>query len=211
MPERLRVVTLFGTRPEAIKLAPVVRRLHDTPWVEPVVVVTGQHREMLDQVLDIFAIEPDIDLDLMQHGQTLPEFTARALQATTEALRQVRPHLLVVQGDTTSTFVGALAAFYEHIPVGHVEAGLRSYDRYNPFPEEINRHLATVLADLHFAPTERARRSLLAEGVPDERIVVTGNTVVDALLAVSKSRQLEALPTPPGAEPGGRLILVTLH
>ena len=211
MRERLRVMTLFGTRPEAVKMAPVVRRLAEAPWVEPAVAVTGQHREMLDQVLEVFDITPDHDLRLMEHGQSLAELTGRALQAVTGLLLEVRPDLLLVQGDTTSAFAGALAAFYQQIPVGHVEAGLRSFDNYDPFPEEANRRLTAAVTDLHFAPTERARQNLLSEGIADSRIVVTGNTVVDALLTVAGSERLRELPPPPGFGEGGRLILVTLH
>ncbi|MFN8558078.1 MAG: UDP-N-acetylglucosamine 2-epimerase (non-hydrolyzing) [Dehalococcoidia bacterium] len=211
MPAPLRVMTLFGTRPEAIKLAPVVRALAAAPWVEPVVAVTGQHREMLDQVVRAFAITPDIDLDLMRHGQGLPELAARAIEAIATALRRVRPNLLLVQGDTTSAFAGALAGFYEGVAVGHVEAGLRSFSRTDPFPEEINRRLISVTADLHFAPTERARRHLLNEGVPESAVTVTGNTVIDALLSVTDSAAVAAAPEPPGYDPAGRLLLVTLH
>src|SRR5581483_8951600 len=210
MANRLRVVSLFGTRPEAIKLAPVVRLLNDAGWADQIVVVTGQHREMLDQVIGIFDLHPDVDLDLMAHGQSLSELTERTLQAVTRVLRDCAPDMLLVQGDTTSAFVGALAAFYERVPVAHVEAGLRSFDPYNPFPEEINRRLISVVAQLHFAPTPRARQNLLAEGVPESRIQVTGNTVVDALLAISRSDALARLPALPLA-PDHRLILVTLH
>jgi UDP-N-acetylglucosamine 2-epimerase (non-hydrolysing) len=211
MTDRLRIMSLFGTRPEAIKMAPVVRLLKNAEWAEQVVAVTGQHREMLDQVLEIFDIQPDIDLDLMTHGQSLSELTGRTLQAVTSVLRDTAPGLLLVQGDTTSAFAGALAAFYEQIPVAHVEAGLRSFDHYNPFPEEINRRLVSVVAELHFPPTQRARENLLAEGVPDARIHVTGNTVVDALLATSSSPRLADLPPAVELPLGQRLILVTLH
>ncbi|MCL5958574.1 MAG: UDP-N-acetylglucosamine 2-epimerase (non-hydrolyzing) [Chloroflexi bacterium] len=211
MSDRIRVMILLGTRPEAIKLAPVIRRLADTAWVAPTVAVTGQHREMLDQALEVFQIQPDLDLNLMQKTQTLAEITARTLEGLTTVVRQVRPDLLLVQGDTTSAFAGALAAFYEQVCVGHVEAGLRSCARYDPFPEELNRRLITGLAELHFAPTELAARNLRREGVPDERIIVTGNTVVDALLIVNRSPQLAYVPVIPGVETGGRTILVTLH
>jgi UDP-N-acetylglucosamine 2-epimerase (non-hydrolysing) len=211
MPDQIRVMTLFGTRPEAIKMAPVVQALHCAKWVDQVVVVTGQHREMLDQVLDIFEIHPDVDLDLMAHGQSLAELTGRALQTITNAIQRVEPDLMIVQGDTTSAFVGALAAFYEHVPVGHVEAGLRSFDNQDPFPEEVNRHLLSVVANLHFAPTDRARANLLAEGVSAERIFVTGNTVVDALHAVRESRHMQELNQVAGVTSSRRLILVTLH
>ena len=211
MLDQMRILLLFGTRPEAIKMAPVVRCLRETAWARPVVAVTGQHREMLDQVLEIFAIHPDIDLDLMRHGQSLSELTARTLVGVTGALRALQPDLLLVQGDTTTAVVGALAAFYERVPIGHIEAGLRSYDMYDPFPEEINRHVLSVLAGQHFAPTEQAQRNLLAEGVSSDSIVVTGNTVVDALLTVSGSRRLQQLPAMPWEHPDRRFVLVTLH
>jgi UDP-N-acetylglucosamine 2-epimerase (non-hydrolysing) len=204
-------MSLFGTRPEAIKMAPVVRQLVEADWVEQTTVVTGQHREMLDQVLKIFDVQPDIDLDLMAHGQSLSELTVRALDAITAVIRRTLPDLMLVQGDTTSAFVGALAASYEKVPVGHVEAGLRSFDRHNPFPEEINRHLISVLAELHFAPTQRARQNLLAEGVSDHKILVTGNTVVDALQTVVHSPGFLTGRHLCGASGDRRRILVTLH
>jgi len=179
--ERLRCLTVFGTRPEAIKMAPLVLELRACPDMETVVCVTAQHREMLDQVLEIFNIVPDFDLDVMRHGQTLTGITSRALDGLDNVLAQVRPDLVFVHGDTTTTFAGALAAFYHRIPVGHVEAGLRSGRKYAPYPEELNRKLTGVLTDLHFAPTASARRNLLAEGVTPESIFVTGNTVIDAL------------------------------
>jgi UDP-N-acetylglucosamine 2-epimerase (non-hydrolysing) len=176
-----KILIIFGTRPEAIKMAPVVLRLKETAAFQVKVAVTAQHREMLDQVLDIFAIRPDFDLDIMSPGQDLFDITSRALLGLKEVLRQAKPDLVLVHGDTTTTVAGALAAFYLKIPVGHVEAGLRTRDRHRPFPEEINRHLAGVLTDYHFAPTPGARDNLLAEGVAPERIWVTGNTVIDAL------------------------------
>lgn len=179
----LRVLCIFGTRPEAIKMAPVVRELAKYPdRIECAVCVTAQHREMLDQTLDLFGIVPDIDLDLMQPEQALPDLTARVVTAISEVLFRVKPNLVLVQGDTTTVMATALAAFYQHIPVGHVEAGLRTHNRYAPFPEEINRRLTSVLATYHFAPTQSAVNSLLAEGVPKECIYLTGNPVIDALL-----------------------------
>jgi UDP-N-acetylglucosamine 2-epimerase (non-hydrolysing) len=204
-------MSLFGTRPEAVKMAPVVKLLSTTPDIKQTIVVTGQHREMLNQVLDVFAITPDVDLNLMSHGQSLAQLAARALQSSADAIQQHRPDLLLVQGDTTSAFVGGLAAAFAGIAVGHIEAGLRSFQRLDPFPEEINRRLLSVVADLNFAPTERSRQNLLAENIADEQIVVTGNTVVDALLSVADSPALSALPDPPGDRPGARMILVTLH
>jgi UDP-N-acetylglucosamine 2-epimerase (non-hydrolysing) len=184
---RAKVLVVLGTRPEAIKLAPVISALRARPATfETVVCSTAQHREMLRPVLDLFAIEPDVDLDLMQANQQLPALTARILESVTPVLQRVRPDWLVVQGDTTTVAAASLAAYYERVAVAHVEAGLRTYDKYSPFPEEINRRMVTVLADLHFAPTKRARRALLDEGVQAGRIVVTGNTVVDAALECRK-------------------------
>ena len=177
-----RIAFIFGTRPEAIKLCPVVQTMRDRGEMDPFVCVTGQHREMLDQVLSVFGIVPDDDLELMRPNQSLSELTSRALIAIDGALERAQPDFVVVQGDTTTVFAAALSAFYRRIPVAHVEAGLRTWDKFSPFPEEINRVLATRLADLHFAPTETARENLLAEGVLEEQIRVTGNTVIDALL-----------------------------
>ena len=175
---------VFGTRPEAIKLAPVIEALRARPGLETRIVATAQHREMLDQMLHVFDLRPDADLDLMRPGQTLDEVTARILTETGKVFDAMKPSLVLVEGDTTTVFASALAAFYRRIPVGHVEAGLRSFQRYSPFPEEINRRLAGVLSDLYFAPTERARRNLLAEGFDPATIHVTGNTVVDAVRSV---------------------------
>jgi len=177
-----KVLSVFGTRPECIKMAPVVRELRRRDSFESVVCVTGQHRQMLDQALELFEIEPDFDLELMTHDQSLDELTARVVEGVGNTLDQTSPDLVLVQGDTTSTFGGALASFYRQIPVGHVEAGLRTGDRFDPWPEEINRKLTGVLGDVHFPPTERAHRNLLDEDVADERIHITGNTVIDALL-----------------------------
>lgn len=179
-----KVVVAFGTRPEAIKMAPVVQALSAHPRFEPVVVVTGQHRTMLDQVLRQFAIEPDIDLNVMQPRQSLTEVTTRILQGLEPVLREIDPAMVLVHGDTATTFAASLAAFYRQIPVGHVEAGLRTYRKYEPFPEEVYRRLADVIADVHFAPTPRAKQHLLAEKVPAEGIFVTGNTAIDALLQI---------------------------
>jgi UDP-N-acetylglucosamine 2-epimerase (non-hydrolysing) len=179
----IKVLSVFGTRPEAIKLAPVILELEKQPErVENLVCVTAQHREMLDQILEWFQIEPDYDLDLMEPDQGLTGFASRALVTASKVLQEVRPDVVLVQGDTTTVVMAALAAFYQRIPVGHVEAGLRTRDRYNPFPEEINRRVTGVLATYHFAPTERAAAALRAEQMPEENIFVTGNTVIDALL-----------------------------
>lgn len=182
MSRRARVMTIFGTRPEAIKMAPVIAELSRRPdRFECVVVVTGQHREMLDQVLALFQIQPAVDLSIMTERQTLEQITSRALVGLAKVYGQLRPDLVLVQGDTTTTFVAALAAFYAQIPVGHVEAGLRTGNIFNPFPEEMNRRLTSALTEFHFAPTEQAKRNLLAEGIPFDRIHLTGNTVIDAL------------------------------
>lgn len=179
----LKVVAVFGTRPEAIKMAPLVKLLEKDEEINCRVVVTAQHREMLDQVLSLFEIVPAHDLDIMRPGQSLFDITGRALGGLGPVLEEERPDLVLVHGDTTTTFVAALAAFYLQLPVGHVEAGLRTGNRYSPFPEEVNRSLTGVLAELHFAPTRTSRNNLLREGVAREQIFVTGNTVIDALLA----------------------------
>ncbi|EXJ15010.1 non-hydrolyzing UDP-N-acetylglucosamine 2-epimerase [Imhoffiella purpurea] len=180
----MKTLTVFGTRPEAIKMAPVVQALAAAPEVESQVCVTAQHRQMLDQVLSLFGITPEFDLDLMQPGQDLTDITSRVLAGLRNILRETRPQLVLVHGDTTTTFAASLAAFYERIPVGHVEAGLRTGNIYAPWPEEMNRRLTGSIAEWHFAPTERARQNLLREAVRPERIIVTGNTVIDALLDV---------------------------
>ena len=179
---KLKIMTVFGTRPEAIKMAPVVMEMAKHPdEITPVVAVTAQHREMLDQVLRLFRITPDYDLDIMAAGQTLFDITTRAMKGLDEALTKEKPDLVLVHGDTTTTFAGALAAYYHQIAVGHVEAGLRTYDKYSPFPEEMNRHLTGAIADLHFAPTATSAANLRAEHVPEKDIFITGNTVIDAL------------------------------
>ncbi len=183
---RKKVIFIFGTRPEAIKLAPVINSFFkNTKRFKTLVVVTAQHRQMLDQVLELFAITPDYDLDIMVHDQTLAQVTAMALTGIDELLAKEQPDFVFVQGDTTTTFTGALAAFYHRIPVAHVEAGLRTYNRYHPYPEEINRVMTSSLADLHFTPTQRSRENLLKENISSSKIFVTGNTVIDALLIVA--------------------------
>jgi UDP-N-acetylglucosamine 2-epimerase (non-hydrolysing) len=178
----IKILSIFGTRPEAIKFAPVLQELERHPdRVESIVCVTGQHRQMLDQVLRFFEISPDIDLNLMEENQSLASLTSRAMIAVTEVLEQFKPDCVVVQGDTTTAMVGALASFYLKIPVGHVEAGLRTLDRYSPFPEEINRRLVGSLATYHFVPTQKAASALRTEGIPEKMIFLTGNTVIDAL------------------------------
>jgi UDP-N-acetylglucosamine 2-epimerase (non-hydrolysing) len=206
-----KVMVVFGTRPEAIKMAPVVRALHDAP-LRSSVVVTGQHRDMLDQVLQLFAITPDHDLDIMRHGQTLTDITVRVISGLEKVLQQERPDVVLVHGDTTTALAGALAAFYQRIPVGHVEAGLRTEHVYDPFPEEMNRRLIDRVAEMHFAPTQTAKQNLLRENVPCSSVFVTGNTVIDALLSVVRPdyrfrdahlAKIAALPE--------RVLLVTTH
>lgn len=179
----MRPAVVFGTRPEAIKMAPVVKEL-ERRNIDHIVIVTAQHREMLDQKLDVFDIRPDYDLDIMQHDQDLFYVTSAVLSEIKPVLLREKPDVLLVQGDTTTTFAASLAAFYLKIPVGHVEAGLRTWNKMNPYPEELNRQLTTRLTDFHFAPTEWAKSNLLAEGIKPERIFVTGNTVIDALLMI---------------------------
>jgi UDP-N-acetylglucosamine 2-epimerase (non-hydrolysing) len=208
-----QVLFIFGTRPEAIKLCPVIREMRRHGGVEVRVLVTAQHRAMLDQVLECFDVRPDYDLDLMQPGQTLAELTARVLTALDPILFRERPAMAVVQGDTTTTMAGAMAAFYRGVPAAHVEAGLRTGDLSQPFPEEFNRLVTTVVTALHFAPTEGARRNLLREGVAGERIHVTGNSGIDAVLQVAGALEQGRLPAPewPWLDPERRLIVVTAH
>jgi UDP-N-acetylglucosamine 2-epimerase (non-hydrolysing) len=202
------VLAIFGTRPEAIKLAPVVRALAAEPDLAVRVAVTGQHRELLDQVLAVFGIAPDHDLAVMVAGQSLPELTGRLLPRLDRVIASEAPAAVLVQGDTTTALVAALAAFYRRVPVGHVEAGLRTNDRHAPFPEEINRRLVSVLTTWHFAPTPGARDALLGEGIAAANVLVTGNTVIDALRHVLATTEppLGTLPAP-----GRRLLLVTAH
>jgi UDP-N-acetylglucosamine 2-epimerase (non-hydrolysing) len=215
--KKLRVLSIFGTRPEAVKMAPVVRELARTPGIEAQVCVTAQHRQMLDQVLDLFDIIPDIDLDLMRPDQSLADLTAAVFKFLDPVLAAVNPDWILVQGDTTTVMAASLLGYYHQVRVGHVEAGLRTHDKWQPFPEEINRRVAGVVADLHFAPTEWARQNLLREGVPDERIAVTGNPVIDALQSVASlppspqvKELLERLGLHDGA-PAPRLVLMTAH
>jgi UDP-N-acetylglucosamine 2-epimerase len=201
------VLSVFGTRPEAIKMAPVLQRLAAAKGIRSLVCVTAQHREMLDQVLRLFSILPDHDLDLMREGQTLTQITAGALNLLEPYLQAMKPDLLLVQGDTTTTMAASLAAFYARVPVAHVEAGLRTGDPAYPYPEELNRRITSAIATHHFAPTERARRNLIGEGIADSAISVTGNTVIDALLEMVRTPG----PLPPLKRRGTRLILVTAH
>jgi UDP-N-acetylglucosamine 2-epimerase (non-hydrolysing) len=220
-----RVLSIFGTRPEAVKMAPVVKALDASPEVDSLVCVTAQHRQMLDQVLELFDITPDIDLDLMRPNQTLAEITAAVFSQLDPVLENLRPEWVLVQGDTTTVLSAALLAYYHRIRVGHVEAGLRTGDKWQPFPEEINRKVAGVVADLHFAPTEWSRENLLHEGIPEDRILVTGNPVIDAIQSVAQLppppetlelfRRLELLDEPDtpanSAANKNRLVLITAH
>jgi UDP-N-acetylglucosamine 2-epimerase (non-hydrolysing) len=215
MQAKLKVLVIFGTRPEAVKMAPVIQVLKANPQIETRVCVTAQHREMLDQVLNLFEITPDVDLNLMRPSQALSTLTSQILTQLDPVLEAEKPDWILVQGDTTTVMAASLAAFYRGIKVGHIEAGLRTGDKSQPFPEEINRRLTSVLADLHFAPTELSRDNLLKEGILGTQILVTGNTVIDALLQISNQ------PMPAdvagwlqqwGIAPGGkRLVVVTAH
>ena len=207
----LKITIAFGTRPEAIKLAPVIRELRGRANVCVRVVSTSQHREMVAQVLRVFDVKPDIDLDVMQPRQRLAELSSRIMTAIDQILIDDRPDVLLVQGDTTSALMCGLVAFYRHVPVAHVEAGLRTDSPDTPFPEEMNRRLISTLGTWHFAPTERARRALIAERVPQSRVFVTGNTIVDALLHIRSTEAFRAVRSPVQAAAGERLILVTLH
>ncbi len=212
----LRVMAIFGTRPEAVKMAPIVKHLASLPGqVETSICVTAQHRQMLDQVLNLFEITPDIDLDLMHPNQGLAELTARIFNELDPVLKSIKPDWMLIQGDTTTVMAASVLGYYNKIKIGHVEAGLRTHNKWQPFPEELNRRIASVTADLHFAPTEHNRQNLLREGVPNKNIEVTGNPVIDALQHISQ------LPTPPEAinllkktgvtTENRKLILVTAH
>lgn len=205
---RIKVMSIFGTRPEAIKMAPLVKELEKRPEIESIVCVTAQHREMLDQVLATFQITPDYDLNMMKQGQTLSDITTRALTGIDGVLKEAKPDIVLVHGDTSTTFAGALAAFYNQIAIGHVEAGLRTYDKYSPYPEEMNRQMVDCMTDMFFAPTELSRENLLKENIPDAKIYVTGNTVIDAM-----STTVDEDYTHPELDwlNGDQLILLTAH
>ena len=202
-----KIAVVLGTRPEAIKMAPLVKALRNSKHLTPVVIATAQHREMLDQVLDIFDIQPDYDLDLMRPNQTLPELTARLITALDECLKEIQPSAVLVQGDTTTVMTASLVSFYHHIPVGHVEAGLRTHDMQNPFPEEMNRVLTGRLARWHFAPTQSSADNLLKEGLAADSVFLTGNTVIDALFDARNHASKVAR----SIAPGRRMMLVTTH
>lgn len=186
MDRKIKAMTVFGTRPEAIKMAPLALALAQCPHIDAKVCVTAQHRQMLDQVLDMFAIKPDYDLDIMKERQSLVGITTRVLEGLDEVIKEAQPDVILVHGDTSTTFAGALAAFYNQVKVGHVEAGLRTYDKYSPFPEEMNRCLTGVLTDFHFSPTQANKNNLLKENVDEKKIYITGNTVIDALKSTVK-------------------------
>ncbi|MBO4815545.1 MAG: UDP-N-acetylglucosamine 2-epimerase (non-hydrolyzing) [Clostridia bacterium] len=204
----IKVITVFGTRPEAIKMAPLVKELKSRKEIECIVCVTAQHRQMLDQVLDVFDITPDYDLDIMKPGQTLSDITSRALKGLEEIINKEKPNIVLVHGDTTTTFAGALASYYCQTDIGHVEAGLRTWNKYSPYPEEMNRQIVGVLADMHFAPTEKSKQSLLSEGKREENIFVTGNTAIDALKTTVNPNYKHELFDWIGND---RLILLTAH
>lgn len=207
MNARKHILCIVGTRPEGVKMAPVIKALKSEPWARVTVLSTAQHRGLLDQVLTLFDIRPDVDLDIMQPGQTLVELTARLITALDQTFGALMPDVVLAQGDTSTVMTAALVAFYRRIPFGHVEAGLRTHDLDSPFPEEMNRLVAGHLARWHFAPTQRARQNLLREGISDAAVFVTGNTVIDALLDVASS----SWPLGFSLDPGKRLLLVTTH
>lgn len=205
---KIKVLTIFGTRPEAIKMAPLVKELEDRSEVESIVCVTAQHRQMLDQVLDTFSIKPNYDLNIMKQGQTLIDITTRALKSLDKVIKEVKPDIVLVHGDTTTTLAGSLAAFYNQVAVGHVEAGLRTYDKYSPYPEEVNRQVTGIIADIHFAPTENSKENLLKEGKKEDTIYVTGNTAIDALKTTVKQNYNHEIIENLGND---RMILLTAH
>ena len=207
----LKIFTVFGTRPEAIKMAPLIYELQSRPSIDCQVCVTAQHREMLDMVMNLFGIKPDFDLNIMTPRQTLATITTKALTGLEEVFREEKPDMVLVHGDTTTTFAGALAAYYNQIKVGHVEAGLRTYDKYFPFPEEMNRRLTGSIADLHFAPTKNNRANLINEGINPDNIFITGNTVIDAFkTTIKKDFSFEGTPLE-GIDMSKRIILMTAH
>lgn len=205
---RIKVMTVFGTRPETIKMAPLVKELKTREEIETIVCVTAQHREMLDQVLNAFHIVPDYDLNLMKKGQTLTDITAGVLQGIEKVIKEVQPDIVLVHGDTTTTFAGALAAFYNQVAIGHVEAGLRTYNKYSPFPEEANRQFVGNIADMNFAPTGKSKENLLREGKDPKSIIVTGNTAIDALQTTVRENYSDDITEWAGED---KLIVLTAH
>ena len=204
----IKVMTIFGTRPEAIKMAPLVKELEERNEIESIVCVTAQHREMLDQVLTVFDIKPDYDLNIMKQGQTLSEITSRVLLGLEEIIQKEKPNIILVHGDTTTTFAGALAAFYNQVDIGHVEAGLRTWDKYSPFPEEMNRQMVDRMTDMYFAPTSVSKNNLIDEGIADEKIYVTGNTAIDAMSTTVKKDYSNPILDWVG---DNRMLLLTAH
>ena len=206
---KIKVMSIFGTRPEAIKMAPLVKELEKRNEIESIVCVTAQHRQMLDQVLETFKIKPDYDLNIMKDGQTLGDITTRALTGIEGIIKEVKPDIVLVHGDTTTTFAGALAAFYNQVAIGHVEAGLRTNDKYSPFPEEMNRQMVDCMTDMYFAPTNISKANLLKENIEEEKIYVTGNTAIDAMATtVDENYQHPELDWIKSNE---RMILLTAH
>lgn len=205
---KIKVMSIFGTRPETIKMAPVVHELEKREEIESIVCATAQHREMLDQVLKALKVKPDYDLNIMKQGQTLSDITTRALKGLEDVIKEVKPDIILVHGDTTTTFAGALAAFYQQVAVGHVEAGLRTYNKYSPFPEEMNRQFVGIVSDMNFAPTERSKNNLLREGKKEETIYVTGNTAIDALNLTVDEEYSDEITEWIGDD---RLIVLTAH
>ncbi len=212
MDRKIKAMTVFGTRPEAIKMAPLALALDACPHIDAKVCVTAQHRQMLDQVLEMFDIKPDYDLDIMKERQSLVGITTRVLEGLDEVIKEAQPDVILVHGDTSTTFAGALAAFYNQVKVGHVEAGLRTYDKYSPFPEEMNRCLTGVLTDFHFSPTQANKNNLLKENVDEKKIYITGNTVIDALKSTVKDDYTFTDETLRALDFGAKkVILVTAH
>ena len=205
---KIKVMTVFGTRPEAIKMAPLVKELKSRREIECIVCVTAQHRQMLDQVLEVFDIKPDYDLNIMSQGQTLSDITSKALKGLEQVIQEVKPNIVLVHGDTTTTFAGALAAYYNQVDIGHVEAGLRTWNKYSPYPEEMNRQMVGVMADIHFAPTQNSKNNLLKEGKNPKSIYVTGNTAIDALSTTIKEDYAHPAFKWLGDD---KLILITAH
>ena len=207
--KKIKVMSIFGTRPEAIKMAPLVKELESREEIESIVCVTAQHREMLDQVLETFEIKPDYDLNIMKQGQTLGDITTRALNGLEEVIKECTPDIVLVHGDTTTTFAGALAAFYNQVAIGHVEAGLRTNDKYSPFPEEMNRQMVDCMTDMYFAPTELSKSNLLNENIEEEKIYITGNTAIDAMSTTVDAEYKH--PELDWIKENERMILLTAH
>ena len=206
--KKIKVMSIFGTRPEAIKMAPLVKELESREEIESIVCVTAQHREMLDQVLETFEITPDYDLDIMKQGQTLVDITTRALTGLDGVIKEAKPDIVLVHGDTSTTFAGGLAAFYNQVAIGHVEAGLRTYNKYSPYPEEMNRQMVTCMTDMYFAPTKLSRENLLKENIDDSKIYITGNTAIDAMSTTIKEDYYHEEFDWLGSD---KLILLTAH